>query len=138
VISGKYVSMLRAGSAFNVFTMLAVFAISVSSCCSLCCPQNGCIVSIHVTCARIQFNDLVVRAERRSFARTWNCICCQQCSANYSGRICSKYSLRRYYSAKWPCCTSNCPCIVRTAPSSSSLQPIQSTASGRASHGGSS
>lgn len=45
LVSTKFVSMLRAATAFNVFTLLAVFGLSVSSCCSLCCPQNGCIVS---------------------------------------------------------------------------------------------
>jgi hypothetical protein len=46
LVSTKFVAMLRAATAFNVFTLLAVFALSVSSCCSLCCPGNGCWVSI--------------------------------------------------------------------------------------------
>ena len=32
--------MLGAATAFDVFTLLSVFTLSVMTCCSLCCPKN--------------------------------------------------------------------------------------------------
>lgn len=43
LVTTKFVDMLRAATAFNVLSLLAVFAISVSTCCSLCCPGSGCV-----------------------------------------------------------------------------------------------
>lgn len=42
LVTSKFVHMLRAATAFDVLTLLAVFCLSLSSCCSICCPANGC------------------------------------------------------------------------------------------------
>jgi len=35
-----YPSLLGAATAFDVFGLFAVFALSITTCCSLCCPAN--------------------------------------------------------------------------------------------------
>lgn len=39
-VPGKYASILGAAAAFDVFSLLSIFVVSVLSCCSLCCPGN--------------------------------------------------------------------------------------------------